>query len=516
MISFLLSSLADHTIIFAFLFILYGAYRLLTTPRPHYPPGPKPAPVIGNILQISPEHPELLFQRWASKFGDLVYLHILGHPMIVLSNLDVVRDLLDKRSSIYSDRPRFVLFSELMGWKSASTHVRYGPRFRKHRRFIQQTFNQRASATFHPLQEQETIVLLDGLLQSPAAFVQHFRRFAAATILPITYGHKITSVDDLFVRLAERAGTLTVESGTPAATLVDFIPILKHVPTWAPFSGFKRRALVARAAVDDMMNVPFDMVKREMRAGTATPSFTSILLEAHCSTKDKADSATAIEDEEDIKGAAGTLFADTTLAVMETFILAMVRNPEVFRKAQDEIDRVVGADRLPTMDDRGSLPYLECVLKEVLRWNPPVPLGMPHRLMEDDIYNGYHIPKGATVVANIYAMLQQCSEAGSFRPERYLNNDENLADPRELVFGFGRRICPGRHFAEASIWSMTSSIIATFDISKSVERQGGEVTPPFDVTSGFIRHPKPFSCSICPRSEKAASLIQHAKAYTEL
>lgn len=128
---FLLPSFStDYAIIFVFLFTGYCAYRLLTTTRPHFPPGPKPAPFIGNLLQFSAEHSELLLQQWASKFGscslflflmplthskigDLIYLHILGHPMIVLSSLDIVRDLLDKRSSIYSDRPRFVLFSEL-------------------------------------------------------------------------------------------------------------------------------------------------------------------------------------------------------------------------------------------------------------------------------------------------------------------------------------------------------------------------------------------------------------------
>lgn len=141
-----------------------------------------------------------------------------------------------------------------------------GARFRKHRRFIHQTFNQRAVPALQPLQEQETFVLLHGLMQTPEVFVQHLRRcviplngrkkqtmilinnirYAAATIIKITYGHKVTSVEDPLVRLgdyphsshstppfltrgisAERAATLTIESGSPAATLVDFFPLMR-------------------------------------------------------------------------------------------------------------------------------------------------------------------------------------------------------------------------------------------------------------------------------------------------
>lgn len=97
----------------------------------------------------------------------------------------------------------------------------------------------------------------------------------------------------------------------------------------------------------------------------------------------------------------------------------MLLYPHELKKAQDEIDRVLGRNRLPNIDDRPSLPYLECVLKEVVRWafwafsfviwvtnqvhrmNPMVPLGMPHRLMEDDFYRDFYIPEGTNVLANI-------------------------------------------------------------------------------------------------------------------
>ncbi|KAF4611646.1 hypothetical protein D9613_003745 [Agrocybe pediades] len=289
---------------FLILFVLF-TYKSLASFGKNTPPGPRPLPLIGNILQIPTDDQEGVFTEWAARYGDVVHIKIFSQPMIILSSLEAVRDLLDKKSSIYSDRPRFVLMAELMGWESASTHQRYGPRFRKHRRFINQIFNQRAISAFRPLQDREVLILLENMLNAPEAFVDHLRRFAAATILEITYGHNIKSVDDLFVRLAERAGTLTVEAGTPAASLVDFFPMMRHIPTWAPFSMFKVNALKTRKAVEAMMNIPFDQVKDDMKSGKAVPCYTTTLLDAH---RDHSGSISP-EDEEDIKGSAGTLFA---------------------------------------------------------------------------------------------------------------------------------------------------------------------------------------------------------------
>lgn len=76
--------------------------------------------------------------------------------------------------------------------------------------------------------------------------------------------------------------------------------------------------------------------------------------------------------------------------------------PEVQKRAQEEIDRIVGTDRLPTVADREKLPYVDSVVKEVLRWHPVAPMGLPHTSTDDDICNGYLIPKGAMLFANVW------------------------------------------------------------------------------------------------------------------
>ncbi|KAG7447172.1 cytochrome P450 [Guyanagaster necrorhizus] len=494
-------------------FYIFIVYRYAPARRLRRPDGPTPAWFIGNVLQFPSKNPEHKFSEWAHTYGDVIHLTLFGQSMIILSSYEAAGELLEKRGAIYSDRPRFVLFSEMMGWKNASTHLRYGARFRKHKRFMHQTFNQQAVAHLYPIQAKETLTLMEGLTATPELFFGHIRQYAGATILKVAYGADVKSSDDLYIKLAEKATRMTVQSGTPAAALVDYFPIMRHIPTWVPFSRFKRDALQVKAAVDQMMSIPYERVKEEMSLGTAVSSLTSRLIETHLTA-----GSFSHEDEEDIKGVAGTLYAaaeDTSVCVITSFILAMALHPDVFAKAQSEMDDVVGRVRLPGLNDREALPYLDAVIKEVYRWNPPVPLGLPHRVMVDDIYKDRFIPKGSTVLANIYAILKNCPDPDVFLPERF--EDREVLNPRDVIFGFGRRSavvfqmplflrlsagfrkCPGRYFADAGVWLALSMIISRFDISKAKDSEGNVITPVAEFESAFVRHPKKFECCIRPR-----------------
>jgi len=198
----------------------------------------------------------------------------------------------------------------------------------------------------------------------------------------------------------------------------------------------------------------------------------------------------------------------------------MVQHPTVLRQAQAEIDAVVGQNRLPVFEDRALLPYCNAVFTESLRWSSPVPLGLPHRLMEDDIYDGVFLPKGSFVFGNIWTILRDETlfpDPHTFNPDRYLEPavdeaTERRRDPRTYVFGFGRRRCPGAHLVESSAWLLVVSMMATLDISKAMDDHGMRVEPEVTFDNSVFRMPSPFKLDIRPRSEAALrSLTQESE-----
>ncbi|KAL1938292.1 hypothetical protein VTO73DRAFT_11743 [Trametes versicolor] len=330
-------------------------------------------------------------------------------------------------------------------------------------------------------------------------------------MLEITYGRRVQSLDDELVRLAERAMDGTNEAGRPGAVPVDFLPFLQHIPSWMPGAGFKRHAMLVRGHIRAWVDTGYDMVMSAIAAGTSEPCiFTSVLAE-HGAKPTPADAA-------QIKGLAFDVYAagvETSRSTLNVFLLAITRNESALRRAQEEIDAVVGRDRLPDFADRDSLPYTNALLEEVYRWNPVLPMAIPHCVTVDDHYRGYDIPAGCMIIPNVWAMTRDTRyypEPEEFRPERHLRSEPKLPGdkallPSSFVFGFGRRICAGQNLADASMWLAIANIVALFDIRKTIDDAGNEVTPPAKFLPGFTSQPAPFMCKITPRSDKAVAML---------
>ncbi|EEB92322.1 hypothetical protein MPER_09189 [Moniliophthora perniciosa FA553] len=178
---------------------------------------------------------------------------------------------------------------------------------------------------------------------------------------------------------------------------------------------------------------------------------------------------------------------------MHSFFLAMVCNPDVQVKAQRELDVVVGSDRLPDYEDLSSLPYVRAVVHEVLRWQPVTPLGPLRCTTDHDVYRGYHIPKGCTVVANVWFAFRF-----SLVPMLHRNSP-------------GLK-CPGEHIAMNTLYIGVASVLHAFHIKKAVDEQGNEVTPTQEYLSMFQNRPAEFPCVVKVRSRAHEQAIWEATA----
>ncbi|KAG1878398.1 cytochrome P450 [Suillus tomentosus] len=474
--------------------------------RAPYPPGPRGLPLVGNLRDMPHVKPWLTFTEWGKKYGDISHINVLGMHIIVLNSVKSAEEMLDKKSSIYSDRMVVPMSGELMGYSQTMGYLRYGERFRSYRKNCHHIFGNRAALVdYHPIEEMEAHRFLKRVLANPDQLRAHIRHTAGAVILRLCYGYEVKEHDDPLIDMAKRALEQFCRYGPFGEFMVDFLPFLAKVPEWFPGAGFKRLARECRETTEVAAATPYIFAKDQIAAGIAPKSFVSDLFK---------DRTLTAEEDYVVKWSAGSLFSggsDTSVSANYSFFLAMTLFPDVQKKAQAEIDAVIGPDRLPSFADHASLPYIEALTKEVLCWNAVVPI-VEHSVTEDDIHDGYYIPKGSLILPNIWFMLndpQTYTNPSEFNPERFLAKDgkEPEADPRRACFGFGRRLCPGLHLADASIWISAATSLAVFDVSKVVEN-GVEITPEIDPSSGSISHPKPFKCSIKARSEKALALIQ--------
>ncbi|KAA1469172.1 cytochrome P450 [Dentipellis sp. KUC8613] len=476
------------------------------------PPGPTPHWLLGNLLDMPRSRPWIRFTEWKAQYGDIVYLRFLGRSFLILNSHEAVIDLLEKRGGIYAGRPRSTMAGELVGLSRATPALSYGPELRLHRKLARMALRPEVIQKYVPVQEQAARRFVQAILERPTDFMGELRLAIGGTILNITYGLSINTADDKNITLAEEALAYADRAVSPGAWLVDTFPSLKYIPDWFPFAEFKRFAKRGRELLEQLAEVPLEHVKREMSSGTSEPSLAASLL----SDPGALEGESEHEFEHALKWALGSLYGGgtgTTFGTIMTFIMLMARHPDIQHRAQEEIKSVVGSERLPSLEDRASLPYVNALIKETMRFHVATPLAIARRTMQEDTYRGYHIPANTIVLPNVWSLSQDPSVYPSpddFNPERFLHSEagKEPMDPWDYMFGFGRRNCLGKPWAENTIFIMITSLLATVNIADITDVDGHDITLQDHFAEHLTRVPKPFKCKFQANSEAALMLIR--------
>ncbi|KUI59392.1 Fumitremorgin C synthase [Cytospora mali] len=477
-----------------------------------YPPGPPTLPLIGNLHQIPSKNPHHQYKKWAEEYGP-VYSLILGTKvLVVLSSDQAIKDLLDKRSSIYSSRPDLYLANIVSGHLRVLL-MQYGDQWRMVRKMMHSILHINAAKGYVPYQDLENKQMLSGFLEKPEQFISHIRRFTNSITTQMVFGFRTTSIhDEKLKKLYHGVEKWSEVVGSSTAAVLDVYPLLRQLPDF--MLPMRRYAQELHREEYQLYVGHWMDAKNRILQGTSKPCF--------CVGVAEGQKAYGFSD-----GLAGYISgslleagSDTTAATLVGFVQAMLIYPSVQKQAQDELDRVC-RDRLPTMDDWDSLPYIRTCVKESLRWMPTAIVGIPHAVTQDDWYMGHKIPKGAGVMWNVWAInmdSKRFTNPRAFDPSRYEGDHQNSSEAAmngdaskrdHFVFGAGRRLCQGMHIADRSLFLGISRLLWAFNLERAVDANGQEIVPNADdLTQGFLVQPKPFPAKITPRSERHAELVK--------
>ncbi|THC89249.1 hypothetical protein EYZ11_011306 [Aspergillus tanneri] len=436
-----------------------------------------------------------------SLFFAIFFLRYGWRTVIVIGSHQIAHDLLDKRNENYNSRPRFVIGDECMSKGLRSVYLPYGKKWKRYNHVHVSLLSPRLVPKYRIFQDLESKQLLYNMLHTND-FASCFHRYSASLIYTLAYGRRLSSSATFEVQeIKEISGNVSNILHSKVSLLVEAFPVLNLLP----------RPMARWRAVGDLSyKRAADFVKRNMMNAEEARSWNWVK-EIVSSPESKAFTSN------ELAHAVGILFeagSDSTPKVLEVFVLACVLFPNRVSRAQEEIDWVVGPEKLPAFSDKESLPYINAFVNEVLRWRPITPGGVPHATLSEDFYMGYRIPKDAIIVPSHWSLDLDdgtFQDPFDFQPERWIRNPHLPLSS----FGFGRRTCPAQKLARNSLFIVMARLLWAYNISYCYENGKRVEVDPWDMTQGSLSGPSPFKASFEIRSPEKQILVERQWVSTE-
>ncbi|PPQ71180.1 hypothetical protein CVT25_004820 [Psilocybe cyanescens] len=371
------------------------------------PPGPPTIPILGNIHLLPLQFPFLKFTEWAKEYGGIISLKVANGTVIIISDMTIVKELLDERSHETSSRPSLyaadvVTDKNYFALATSDSHI-----WKIGRKVVQPLMAPQAVQAHLPVVDVETRQLLYDILHHPEEFCSHVSRATLSFVTSVVFGKPTPrhgSTEASLFRAYMRHFSRTV---APAAAPVDLVPLLKYVPErLAPWKQLWRTTRqLQKSLYFSLLEYAEERISTGHRNGSLVESI--------------------IDKQVELGYIGGIMLdgAETSASLIQSLVLCLIDSPESLRKAQDETDNVLGDLRFPAAHDIQSLPYVQAMIKEVHRLRPAGPAGIPHATREDCQYRGYTIPKGTPILTNVWGIFHNpdlFERPEEFWPERCL------------------------------------------------------------------------------------------------
>ncbi|ETN37998.1 uncharacterized protein HMPREF1541_07621 [Cyphellophora europaea CBS 101466] len=480
-------------------------------------PGPRSTlPWFGRLHDIDANAPWKSMKNWSDQYGGFFRLTTCGEMHIWLGDANIAQELYCKRAAIYSSRPEVAAVPGSNSQGQYLPLLEYGDHWRRQRKFAHTVLTSAMSQQYHGYISHEVKRFLFNLVQDPKDHYSQTDRYCGRISARMCYGTPNSAAAHC-KNAAEFIPQISPSASGPITNIFPFLGRLPECLNSAKTPCRQRREREERLWKGLMREVKEDMASGKARISYARTYFERAQAEASGDGRsfgfDEAEAACAV-------GMLCTVAIFTIGGPLYCFFLAMVLHPEWQGKARAEVDSVLGDGRVVALSDSPNLPILRACIKEVMRWRPPVPLGVPRLVEADDEYNGYFIPKGAVVHAIDLAIARDPKlypDPETYNPGRWLEPEfptyqEPLSvHPRLLGhhgFGRGRRLCPGIEITEAELLTACGSLLWAFEMKPNLDKSGQPLWPDPDYwTSNVIGGPKPFLFDLKIRSEQRKNMV---------
>ncbi|XP_075877998.1 vitamin D 25-hydroxylase [Nelusetta ayraudi] len=466
---------------------------------PGFPPGPSAIPVIGNILSLATE-PHVFLKKQSEVHGQIFSIDLGGILTVVLNGYDCVRECLYHQSEVFADRPSLPLFKK-MTKMGGLLNCKYGKGWIEHRKLACNSFRYFGSGQrlFERRISEECMFFVDAIDEHKGKPFnpKHLVTNAVSNITNlIIFGQRFTYDDSNFQHMIEIFSENVELAVSSWALLYNAFPWIEYVPF-----GKHQRLFRNAAEVYDFLLQAIKVFSQGR-----VPQVPRHYVDAYLDEleQNSGDPSSTFSYENLIYSVGELIIAgtETTTNTLRWAMLYMALYPNIQERVHREIDSVLANGRMPTLEDKQRMPYVEAVLHEVLRFCNIVPLGIFRATSQDASVNGYSIPKGTMVITNLYSVHfdeKYWSDPGVFSPQRFLDSNGNFVRREAfLPFSLGRRQCLGEQLARMEMFLFFTTLLQRFHL----HFPPGTV-PTVTPKLGMTLQPKPYSICAARRQQKS-------------
>ncbi|XP_038610967.1 cytochrome P450 2U1 [Tachyglossus aculeatus] len=442
-------------------------------PRPP-PPGPRGWPLLARLGGLPwagrsrPAAPPLqLLRELGGRFGSVWSLRLGRAPprFVVLADFAAVSRALREQAPFFADRPPLPLIS-IITRRKGIVFAPYGPVWKQQRKFSHSTLRHfgLGKLSLEPKIIEEFQHVKEEMEKhgaGPFNPLPLINNAVSNIICSLCFGRRFEYTNSEFKKMLSLMSRGLELSMSNPILLVNIWSWLYYLP-FGPFRELRQIEKDLTAFLKRLIRE-----HRESLDRTAPRDFIDMYL-LHMEEEQKKDCNSSFS-EEYLFYIIGDLFiagTDTTTNTVLWCLLYMSLNPDVQEKVHQEIDKVIGRDRVPTLTDKVHMPFTEATIMEVQRLAVVVPLSIPRMTTEETVLLGYTIPKGTVILPNLWSVHRDPAvweEPDTFLPERFLDEQGQLVKKETFIpFGLGKRVCMGEQLAKMELFLMFTCLMQSF------------------------------------------------------